>query len=75
MNSFDQMGKSLNGIPRGIGISQAMQRELGETPPAGITWPLEANDPPILTQYVAQPPISITPPTLSTMPSGSEANP
>jgi len=48
MNGLNGLG--VNG--RGSGIMQAMQRDLGETPPVGMSWPLVANDPAFDGRYV-----------------------
>ena len=49
---------------RGNGMVQALRRDLNETPPSGHSWPLAANDPAPLTEFVAAPtPAPAPPPT------------
>jgi len=49
---------------RGNGMVQSLRRELGDTPPSGHEWPLAANDPAPLAEFVAAPtPPPASPPT------------
>ena len=43
---------------RGAKISWAMQRDLGETAPAGTAWPTSDQDPDILETYKVSPPLT-----------------
>jgi hypothetical protein len=47
---------------RGSGMAQAMQRDLGESPPAGMAWPLAEADPAIDGRFVPAAPVILTPP-------------